>query len=377
MNSLFLDLFAYRQRENRDPVEDWLTECLAATMRALPEVKLAQLLSWLSDPANEALILSHVKSGKVAIKTQYVTANAGRPDMVVTIGGIPWIVFENKVGHHLSERLSEEGGESHQLRGYADWLKEACDGCELRPGIVFVTHLTPPPVDFKDDYPVDYYHGFSRRRLSWGEFTRKLLQLSGDLDENHHALNLADALQAYLEDNNMSSDFPDAVALASAQLYVSQAASVEYLVDRMWQEAASIASCGKNASYRVVADPGYGTVNAQRYAVSAPNSPSGWSYIETGVWFPELDSWYSKEDIGRDLVGPHVYVGFFNGDDDYFTMTSDIPEGFLRPASDFLAIESLSTFSADPEMRGGEIVSWVANKARALRAFLLERKIVK
>lgn len=57
-------------------------------------------------------------------------------------------------------------------------------------------------------------------------------------------------------------------------------------------------------------------------------------------------------------------------------MTKDAPEGFLRPASDFLAIESLSAFSADPDARGGEIVSWVAGKAAVLRPFLLERKIV-
>lgn len=377
MNSLFLDLFAYRQRENRDPVEDWLTECLAATMRALPGIKLAELLSWLSDPANQAHILAHVKSGKVVIETQYVTANAGRPDMVVAIGNTPWIVFENKVGHHVSGRVNEDGSEGNQLRSYADWLKLASNGCDLRPGMVFVTHLTPPPEDFEGQYPTDHYHGFSRRRLSWGQFARKLIELASDLDEHHHALALVGALQAYLEENDMSSEFPDAVAMASAQLYVSQGASVEYLVDRMWQEAKIIASCGNTASYGVVADPEYGTVRARRYAVSAPNSPSGWSYIETGVWFPELESWYVKEDIGRDLVGPQIYVGFFNGDDNYFTMTDDYPDGFLRPDSDFIAIENLHVFSADPEMRGGEIVSWVAHKAIELRAFLLERKIVK
>ena len=370
---LFVDLFAYRQRENKDPLEDWVTECLAATMRSLPADLLAKLLAeFIGSECHRA---AEIDGTKVEIFTQYHAGKAGRPDMLVKYEGQPWIIFENKVGHAVSSRDSE-AGESHQLRGYADWLKEQCVECEMPNAIVFITHLTPPPTDFVTEDGAALYHGFSRYPSTWGVLARKIASLVERLGEDHHAFRLSRAFMTYLESENMSNEFPNAVALSSAQLYVSQAASLENLVDRMWQEAKNIAACGKTASYRIKAEPDYGTVNAQRYALSAPNSSSGWSYIETGVWFPELDSWYDSEDIGRDLVGPHIYVGFFNGDDDYFTMTDAAPEGFLRPASDFIAIESISAFSANPDLRGGEIVNWVAEKASLLRQFLLERKIV-
>lgn len=372
-NDLFIDLFAYRQRENKDPIEDWTTECLAATIRSLPSQVLAELLKEFTRADRDISVA--IDAGEIEVLTQYHAGKYGRPDMLIKFNGQPWILFENKVGHAVSER-ENEGVQIHQLRAYADWLKEHGEDCDMPRALVFITHLTPPPRDFTAEASASLYHDFSRYHSTWGVVARKIEALTADLAEDHFAAGLSRAFSRYLKDQNMSNEFPDAVALSSAQLYVSQAASLENLVDRMWQEAAGIAACGKTASYRIKADPDYGTVNAHRYALSAPNSSSGWSYIETGVWFPELDSWYDSEEIGRDLVGPHVYVGFFNGDDDYFTMTKDAPEGFLRPASDFLAIESLSTFSADPDARGGEIVSWVAGKAAVLRPFLLERKIV-
>ena len=372
-DDLFVDLFAYRQRENKNPIEDWATECLAATMRSLPADRLKKLL--IDFVGSEHAIVAQLDETKVEIFTQYHAGKAGRPDMLVKYDGQPWILFENKVGHAVSQRDSDDG-ESHQLREYADWLKEHCVECEMPNAMVFITHLTPPPADFISLDGSALYHGFSRYHSTWGVLARRIASLVEDLSEDHHAVRLAQAFVTYLESEDMSNEFPDAVALSSAQLYVSQAASLENLVDRMWQEAKNIAACGKTASYRIKAEPDYGTVNAQRYALSAPRSSSGWSYIETGIWFPELDSWYDSEQIGRDLVGPHIYVGFFNGDDDYFTMTDAAPEGFLRPASDFLAIESISALAADPDLRGGEIVAWVAEKAAALRLFLLEQKIV-
>lgn len=377
MNRLFLDLFTYRQRENKDPLEDWLTECLAATMRAFPEDKLAELLCWLSNPANEARVLSHVKSGKVAIETQYAAATAGRPDMVITVSGFPWIVFENKVGHHVSGRVCEDGGVSHQLRGYADWLKVASDGCDLRPGMVFVTHLTPPPEDFEDGYPVDHYHGFSRRRLSWGEFAKKLLELAIDLPTDHHASALAEALQAYLKENNMSSEFPDMTAFAAAQVYLAQAERLEGLVDRMWTHARRIAGFGKTNDYVLKPQTEFGTIAAWRYIAPTTKSQSRDSYIETGIWFSEMGDWAEDLALFGKFRGPQVYIGLFNGTDDYFSFVHGAPEGFFRANGDFLAIKSIAEFSQEPQTRGQEIEAWTAKCAKILRSFLLEQDLAK
>ncbi|MEE4209590.1 MAG: hypothetical protein V2I43_10020 [Parvularcula sp.] len=377
MNRLFLDLFAYRQRENKDPLEDWLTECLAATMRAFPGGKLAELLCWLSNATNEARILPHVESGKVAIETQYAAATAGRPDMVVTIGGVPWIVFENKVGHHVSGRVSEDGGKSHQLRGYADWLKVASEGCDLRPGMVFVTHLTPPPEDFEDGYPVDHYHGFSRCRLSWGEFAKKLLELASELPTDHHASALAEALQAYLKENNMSSEFPDMTAFAAAQIYLAQAKRLEGLVDRMWTHARRVAGFGKTADYVLKPQTEYGTIAAWRYIAPTTKSQSRDSYIETGVWFSEMGDWAEELALLGNFRGPQVYIGLFNGTDDYFSFVPGAPEGFFRANGDFVAMKAIADFAQEPQTRGQEIEAWTAERAKILRAFLQEQDLAK
>jgi hypothetical protein len=45
VTELFSELYRYRQRENRENQEDWLTECLAAVLRALPKPSLAAVLA--------------------------------------------------------------------------------------------------------------------------------------------------------------------------------------------------------------------------------------------------------------------------------------------------------------------------------------------
>ena len=40
MTQLLVDLFKYRSREQREALEDWLTECLAAILRAMTDAEL-------------------------------------------------------------------------------------------------------------------------------------------------------------------------------------------------------------------------------------------------------------------------------------------------------------------------------------------------
>ena len=374
-HELFVDLYAYRQRENRNPLEDWLTECLAATIRALPRRQKGTLLSRLSgatidDP--EVFFAAH----RVEVVTQYVAGAAGRPDMLILLDGQPWVLFENKVSHGVSVRTHEDGTQSHQLRAYADWLIDRGKHCALAPAIVFVTHITPPPKDFLERDATGLYRGLFPTHTSWGALCREISELVAELPEEHHASVLAGAFLACLEENDMSNKFPSSSAFAAAELYVTHAAPLVNLVDRMWQEVRTIASFGRNSQYQLQPLVDYGAISAWRYVAPGPASPDRSSFLQTGIWYPEAGLWFAADDIGADLRGPQAYLLFANDSDDMFTAATGELEGFVRPASDFLAFKPVADFPSDPQSRGEEIIRWVADRACALKEFLTTHRLI-
>jgi hypothetical protein len=388
-NRLFVDLYSYRQRENKNPLEDWLTECLAATMRALPDTQLAALLAALLAPdagqdkgPNSAklqdAILAHIRVRQVAITTQHHAHEAGRPDMVITMEGRPWIVFENKVAAAISQRASETGPASHQLRDYARWLAQYPHK-DLPGALIFVTHLTEPPADFAASHPADNYFGLTRTAVSWGEIARKIAALCADLPADHYAQHLAIAFRDYLKEKNMSSEFPDATAFAAAQIYLSQAALLENLVERMWLHASRVASFGKTNNRTLGPSPDNGMISAWRYAVHGPERPrkAYYSYVQTGFWFPGLAPWGGDSEAKLEARGVQAFLCFGNDEPGYFSDFPDAPDGFIRPSSNFVAMRALSSFPEDPQDRGQQIEVWISERADTLRAFLLDLGLVR
>lgn len=374
-SDLFIDLYAYRQRENRDPLEDWLTECLAVTIRALPPPAKATLLSELSGAAitdPEAFFDVH----NVEVLTQYPAGAAGRPDMLIQLDGHPWILFENKVSHGVAVRETLGRTESHQLRAYADWLNEQGGHCPLPKALVFTTHITQPPQDFRGADQAGIYHGFRRTHISWGALGRRIAGLTDELPDDHHAKALTIAFLAYLEDQDMSNEFPNSAAFAAAEVYVSQAAALENLVSRMWQELRIIANFGRTSDFQLRALPEEGSVSAWRYVAPSPSSPSRNSYLQTGIWFPETGSWFDAEEVVKGVRGPQAYVYFGNGENDMFISAAQELEGFMRPNSDFLACKSTVELSANPQARGEEIIAWVAERAGVLKTYLTEHGLI-
>lgn len=373
--TLFIDLYAYRQRENRDPLEDWLTECLAATIRALPGATKAILLSELSG-AEIADPNAFLDLHEVEVLTQYPAGPAGRPDMLVRLDGHPWIVFENKVGHGVAAGGGVDGAETHQLRRYADWLNEQGHECPLARAVVFTTHITRPPSDFRGADEAGLYHGLRRTSISWGALGRRIAGLTHDLPDDHHAKALTTAFLAYLEEQDMSNEFPTSSSFAAAEVYVSHAAELENLVSRMWDELRTFADFGRTADYHLKALTDEGSVSAWRYVAPGPSSPSRHSYVQTGIWFPEAGSWFDATDVVKGVRGPQAYVYFGNSYEDMFGDTTGEPEGFLRPDKDFLACRPTADFSEDPQARGEEIIAWVAERAGVLRTFLLKHGLI-
>ena len=372
---LFIDLYAYRERENRSPLEDWLTECLAATIRALPDAPKAELLGYLAD-TKIADPPSFFAEHKVDVRTQYVTADAGRPDLLVLLDDCPWILFENKVAHGVSVREDGQGGDVHQLRRYGDWLIAHGGECPLPRALIFVTHITPPPSDFLDDRAETLYPGLRRLHLAWGNLARLIAGLTTALSDDHHARVVADAFLACLEDQNMTHEFPASGAFAAAELYVSQAGSLEYLVDRMWDQVRNIVKFGSTVDYKLMAVPGELSISAWRY-LSATSTSIGDCFIQTGIWFPEAGPWLASHELDRELKGPQAFVYFGSDWTDAFADVTTQPEACLRPASEFLISKAIGEFAAEPQLRGEAIVAWAGQQARILIEFLKQQGVVK
>jgi hypothetical protein len=372
---LFIDLYAYRQRENKDPLEDWLTECLAVTIRALPLPAKSTLLSELSGAViaePEAFFEVH----KIEVLTQFPAGAAGRPDMLVQLDGDPWILFENKVGHGIAVREAVDGTQSHQLRRYADWLNEQGRCCQLAKALVFVTHITQPPQDFRGADDARLYHGLHRTHISWGALGRRIAGLTDGLPNDHHAKALTNAFLAYLEDQDMSNEYPNSPAFAAAEIYLSQAAALENLVNRMWQELRTTVNFGRTADVQLSALPDEGSVSAWRWVAPGPSNPSRDLYLAAGIWFPETGSWFDAEEVVKGVRGPQAYVCFGHSNNDKFPNATGELEGFMRPNGDFLACKPVAEFSADPQARGEEIIAWVAERAGVLKMFLIKHGLI-
>jgi hypothetical protein len=313
---------------------------------------------------------------KIEVLTQYPAGAAGRPDMLVQLDGHPWILFENKVGHGVAAREAVDGSESHQLRGYADWLNEQGRHCPLAKGLVFATHITQPPQDFRSADEAGLYHGIHRTHISWGALGRRIAWLTEYLPDDHHAKALTTAFLAYLEDQDMSNEFPNSAAFASAEVYLSQGAALENLVSRMWHELRIGVKFGKTADFQLKAVTDEGSVSAWRWVAPGPSSPSRDSYLQTGIWFPETGSWFDAEEVIKSVRGPQAYVYFGNGANEMFCDATGELEGFMRPNSDFLACKPTAAFSSDPQARGEEIIAWVVERSGVLKPFLTEHGLI-
>lgn len=371
MQSLFVDLYRYRQRENKNNLEDWLTECMAAVLRSLPRASLIEMLADLCACGPDALAAA-LGDRTVQVETQWSTENSGRPDMVILADGEPWIVFENKVAAGIGKGGEEEGAGGCQVRRYADWLAPRA-APKLPATVVFLTHLTLPPAGFCDSrHPRDGYHGFVRPVLTWGPFARRLRQVAAREGEASLALGLAEALYGMLEEHTMTDDYPTSRDLAALELFLSFGAATENLVDRMWSAVHPAFDFGSNGQY--VTRPVFrqGTYSAWRYVRATGLIPVN-SFLETGIWFAGMTDWYTADDL-KDCpqfpAGAQVFVLLGNDDDDRFTKVPGAPTGWLRTAgSDFMAFAPLASFGSDPDQRGKAILEWARTQAAALREF--------
>ena len=157
MSSLLVDLFKYRSREKREAMEDWLTECVAAILRALPPHELAEALKSVTGQncaalleagsvigiATQVVIEKRIDHQMDAEKGKAAQREVQRPDMVISIDGHPWLVFENKVAHAVDHDRASDASRVSQLERYGTWLQDQQFGS---PSLRDPFHTRPPGV---------------------------------------------------------------------------------------------------------------------------------------------------------------------------------------------------------------------------------------
>lgn len=374
MNRLFADLYRNRPREKKEAQEDWLTECLAATLNALTPLQLAEVLSDLTGQPLERIssIAEQVTVETQATVSRYDDGREGgiqRPDMLVRVRSQPWIVFENKVAAAVDEEKETTGNIRNQLQRYAEWISSQPFQIEgLEQAVGFITYHTPVPADFIAVSRVDDgYNGIARFNSSWGGIATKLVSVTSSEPEQFHSRNMAEAFSTYLKEYSMEHEYPTYQDIGLLANWIDRADSITKLVDDMFNRVWSFANWGSHY-YGAEAYQKYGYMMAHRYIKASGQVPSG-TYLATGIWFPDSgDGWYANELDETVSASPKVFLQLGNDDDDQLHDWKGLPsDEWKRPVSDFIVFRDFTDFPGDANARANAILAWVDKEAAHLQ----------
>lgn len=368
---LFSDLFAYRPRlredekQDRTPLEDWLTECLASCLRALlhtdDEVAL-QALSFLADrPIDE--LRSAMTSGPIpTVKTQFRCDDMQRPDLVIFKGDKPWIVVESKVEHTATVG---------QLAGYARWARENVGDLENAPMLVYLTHSTPCPAEFTESNPT--FQGVKLAKRRWAGVGNKLHDLCSSLGDQSLARELCASFFFQLQDLNMSNEYPSAKTLASAQMFMLFGLELDLLVNGLLEDVSEIGDFTRQKTYEAQPKFDEGLYRAGRWANNVLNGIG--AEVCVGIWFPESGSY--RVAVEREMrvnvtETPKIFISVDS--EALMEASTGCPAGWHRDDEEFLAFANYGDFSEDSSERAERAKSWVRERVQELKEHLAAGK---
>ncbi|MEH6791112.1 hypothetical protein [Parasphingorhabdus sp.] len=389
MSDLFSDLYRYRERERKNNYEDWLTECLAAILRSLPAEIFANFTSRLTGQSADAIAEIHPY---ISIATQVTIEREDlglqRPDLIISIAAPkqeekrepsqPWLLFENKIAHHVDEQELETGDVESQLHRYGRWLqKQKFSRLGLKQSLIFVTHRTPVPTDFPEranTLTPSPYGDLGRNPCTWGKIADMLKEVSKDCDDRLHFCALITAYQSFLEDHSMDDAYPEYRDFAALAGFVEIVQPFSKLVNEMIGKLDGLAPFYGRVVW-AAAHEEEGTYSAFRY-LAKDDRYDEHTYLATGIWFPDRGEGLYSEEIenktGRPIsFAPKVYIQFANDVDGELTAIKGTPEGdWYRINSDFFIFRDVSSFLPEPGDRAREILAWVETEGAKLKAIL-------
>ena len=312
MSTLYQRLFTYRERPNRSPSEDFLTEALGDLLDRLPAPTARELvLRMIGGSADAAETLLRIwGDGDVARWTTQRTIPGGRLDLLLEIAGTPAVVVEVKLAagfqSHAIEGPQDEA--RHQLRTYGDWLRGQADP-EWGGALVLLTHWTAPPDDFLR-HPERY--GAQRTGVfRWSDLHRWLVkQVRATWPNDSGWTTLAAEFTAFLKEKGMDSELATNADVAALQIYLSSADRIRNTVELIWNGAQELwRPLCINRDTPLELSTAYGCAWKWRYLAREDLRQS---FIAAGVRWPDIadDATYSDRD-GE----PHLFVELGSDED--------------------------------------------------------------
>lgn len=216
MSSLYSRLYRYRERKDRNPLEDFMSEALCDILNRLPKVLIIDFVSKLFLDDHLAHVWkAHAKEWNLSWETQQVILD-GRPDLVLYADAEPILVVENKVGALAT---------SSQLEKYGRWLSGKCKGNKLWPGaLTLLGHFVKAPRGFGQPRDKARYYILGGRVCEWAEVWKWLKQTSDQYDRSCEDrpswLDLTQEFLNFMQEKNMSSEQITPYDLSNVQVYL-------------------------------------------------------------------------------------------------------------------------------------------------------------
>lgn len=361
-HGLYHRLFTYRERENRSPLEDFLTEALADLLNRFPESLARDAAAFLLNDRPEAVdALKRVwpDGAQARWRTQGIIDGGRLVDLVMEINARPVMVVENKIRagfqeHRLHPCTSGDRATQNQLATYGKWLSREAD-VTWGGAIVLLTHWTPEPLGFIND--AASYGSRYRTVVRWAELSRWLANESRSAEFSRADwAKLSSELVGFLKEQNMDSELATGQDWAALQVYVASADRVRNSVQRIWERASAVwRPICQQADYALEISTEYGCIWKFRYLARSDLRDS---YLAVGLRYPDLSEYW--HDVTPDV--PHLFVELASDRDNPAIANLAMPTGWEASPSTWIAKRPLRDLPADANGLVAEAETWVCSR---------------
>lgn len=353
--NLYGRLFRYRTRENRAPLEDYLTEALADLLGRMPAPEQAGLLAGVlgSDRAWRAAFVKH----RHAWRTQ-VVCGGGFADLVLELDGKPAVVIENKL--HSGVRVHSDGG--NQLTTYGSWLAQTRSDA-LPSGLILLTHGTDPPEDMMtgSGYGVE-----TRAVMRWSGLARWLKRHAA-IRDGAAWRTLAGELHAFLEERAMTNDTITGSDVAAARLFLPGWTRWENTFALLWSGADDVRAGFLSPKTSALSMTREGGMIWQWSYAASPLPHASW--VAFALRFPEGSDWYVDAALPEQ---PHLMLLIGADRNDLpVDRIGPLPDGWLVHETEVMTTLRLHELPTEPDAQAAAMGAWAHDRIAEARGLLV------
>lgn len=380
--SIYTNLFNYRPRPSRKPLEDYLSAALADLLNRLSCVEHMAFITDVLLEGEASRAWSSLMEGRHPPKlrwTTHVSMSKGQGtvfmDMLLRVDDQEALVVESKVhaGYqtHASEEPSLEAeptnGEVNQMETYGRWLGERCrarlptNGQAWPGALVLLTHRTGPPAGFDAGRYGIGHVGVCRWRQvrRWaGALSTRAGSVAGQDDV---ARSLAAEFATFLDEQEMGADLMTVDGLSGAATHFAEAEKARQAVDAMQERLGqTLSQVRAGRVWRAAFSPRDGVVWAWSY-LSEPRGAK--LYFGWGIRYPELTRKWERHEPPLPSV-PHLFLAFVDEGKDLLPAawaSITLPDGWVAVGPTQLIVGApLSDFAQYGDSASERMGDWVA-----------------